>query len=212
MLLWHRKWGFPVSRVVLTPELFALAEEQRLGPSPAQNFHSEDANWNRLTSLVDVLSLDCASYNRKHLVAGGHERLRLLQLLVVPHAVLRYWNQLVAYQVGRRAAVHQYHEHFVGVGLQTPSATARRQSRERESVAIKIEGWLLVVIGGRRASTQHSRGDVGCSRSATGVVLYARDNVRRRENSTSVRGRPSILPSPSKIYWSSACRGPEMVS
>ena len=62
--------------------------------------HGGDANWNTLPSLIDDVFPDSASCRRENLlVTGGDTDLRLLQLLVVPHAAPQPWNQLVVRQV-----------------------------------------------------------------------------------------------------------------
>ena len=81
------------------------------------------------------------------LVTGGDDDLRLLQLLVIVHAVPQIWNQLVVHPVIRRAAVHN-HGDPIDVGLSSPGAAACHQPRKREflvEVVIKVEGRLLAL-------------------------------------------------------------------
>ena len=82
-----------------------------------------DENRNTLASLVDDVSPDggccCCKYL---LVPIGHDGLCLLWLLVIPHASPLSWNQLLVYQVVRRAAVHKHRE-LVADGVKTPVST-----------------------------------------------------------------------------------------
>lgn len=109
-------------------------------------------NWNTLSSLADDVSPDDTSCRREYLLAtGGHDGLWLLQFIVFPHAVPQSWHQRVAYQVIRLGTVHN-HRDTVDVGVQTPSTVASHQSRKCESlieITIKVEGRVLVVVGGR---------------------------------------------------------------
>lgn len=61
MLLLNCKWGFPVSRMLLTPEFIALTEEKRLHPSPGVR-HGRDTDWNTLANLVDDVAPDSTSF------------------------------------------------------------------------------------------------------------------------------------------------------
>ena len=63
-------------------DYIAAMEEKR-----SRNDHRCDANWNRPSSLVDDVSPDGASCCRRLLNTGGRDDLRLIQLLVMPHAV-----------------------------------------------------------------------------------------------------------------------------
>ena len=115
-------------------------------------YNHGDENWNTMSSLIDDISPDSASCRREYLlVTGGDDDLRLLQLLVILHAVSQSWNQLVVHQVMRRAAVHN-HGDSVDVGEKTSSVVGCRHPRTCKSlveIAIKVEGRLLVVVGWR---------------------------------------------------------------
>ena len=106
---------------------------------------------NTLPSLIDDVSSGSASYRHENLlVTGGADDHRLLQLLLILHAVLQSWDQLVVRQVIRRGAVHN-HGDPVDVGLNSPSAAAGRQPQKSKSlldVVVKVAGRLLVVVGG----------------------------------------------------------------
>ena len=114
--------------------------------------HNGDTNWNALPSLIGDVSPYSASCRREYLlVTGRDDDLRLLQLLVILHAVPQSWNQLLVHQVIRRAAVH-IHGDPVDVGVKTSSVAACHQPRKRKlfvEIVIKVEGRLLVVDGGR---------------------------------------------------------------
>ena len=79
-----------------------------------------DANRNTPASLVDDTYPDGACFCCEYLlVFGGHDGLRLLQLLGISHVVPQSWNQLLVYNMVRRAAVHN-HRKPVGVGVKNP--------------------------------------------------------------------------------------------
>ena len=132
VLLLKSMWGFPVLRMVLTPEFIALTEKML---SPSRYNYDGDANWNTLPSLIDGVSPGSASCRLDYLIAtGGDDDLRLLQLIVIVHAVPQPCNQLVVHQVIRRAAVHNHGDH-VGVGVKTLSAAACHHPPKRNSLS-----------------------------------------------------------------------------
>ena len=99
------------------------------------------------------------------LVRGGHDGLRLLQLIVFPHAVPQSWNQLVVYEAARRLAVHNHYEP-VAVVVKTRFTAASQKPCKREplvEVVIEVEGRLLIVVGVTWARTPYSRGDLSTS-------------------------------------------------
>ena len=72
------KWGFPVSRIVLTPDCIASVEKKDVA-SQSRYVHGRDANMNTLASLVDDVSPDddCSCF--EYLLASvGHVGRRLL--------------------------------------------------------------------------------------------------------------------------------------
>ena len=106
-----------------------------------------------MPSLIDDVSPDSVSCRRENLlVTSSDDDFRLLQLLVILHAVPQSWNQLVVHKVIRRAAAVHNHGDLVDVGVKPPSVAACHQPRKRKSlveIVIKIEGRLIVVVGGK---------------------------------------------------------------
>lgn len=170
--------------------------------SRPRNDHGGDASLSKLTSEsgCGVSSNGASCSCECLLVADGHERLRLLQLGVVPHAMRLSWNTrlIVAYQVVRRVPVHQHRE-YVRVGVRVLSTSGSRQSREHKSLVgavFEVKGWFLIVIGGRGARTQHVRGDVSAVvlqrvwRSLFAHSPRCRGGRSCGKNKKCVRGRP----------------------
>ena len=82
------------------------------------------------------------------LVRGGHDGLRLLQLIVFPHAVPQSWNQLVVYEAARRLAVHNHYEP-VAVVVKTPFAAASQKPCKREPSSSKLRDGFSSSLAGR---------------------------------------------------------------
>ena len=107
-----------------------------------------------LASLVNYVSPDGACCCREHLlVSGGHDGIRLPQLVAVPHSITQPWNQFDVYQMVRRGAVHNHREPaavgviipFAAASLQPckPNASSNSASKLRKIISSSLTGRVL---------------------------------------------------------------------
>ena len=102
--------GFPVSRIVLTPDCIALVEEKTLRPSPGTTMAEMRTGTRRPAPSMMYTQMVPAAVAKAFLLNVGHDVLRLLQPLVIPHTFPQSRNNLLVHQVDPRVAVHNHRE------------------------------------------------------------------------------------------------------